>query len=87
MPRYFVGIMTVIQVLFRKLKPGENRSAMAMRCKSIIEVDSLPANLELLLNQHAAIAEKQARMQAEQQEAAQAADNTTATPRKRGRKA
>ena len=73
MPRYYVGIMTVIQVLFRTLKPGENRSAMAMRCKSIIEVDSLPANLELLLNQHAAIAEKQARMQPEQQEAAQAA--------------
>ena len=59
---------------------------MAMRCKSVIELDTMPASLELLLNQQAAMAEKQAR-QAEQQEAAQAADNTTATPRKRARKA
>ena len=59
---------------------------MAMRCKSIIDLGTLPASLEILLNQQAHIAEKQAK-QAEQHEAAQAGDNTTATPRKKMRNA
>ena len=85
-PRYTANIMTVVLVLLRKLKPGENRSTMAMRCKAIVEVETLPANLQMLLVQQADPAEKEAK-QAEQHEAGQAGDTTPERPRKKPRKA